>query len=61
MATQVGEVTEDSACVAVPVRSATGALVAAVAMSARADQEQLLIRQVPVLRECATRLSPLLA
>jgi DNA-binding IclR family transcriptional regulator len=61
MATQVGEVTEDSACVAVPVRSATGALVAAVAMSARADQEQLLIRQVPVLRECAARLSPLLA
>ncbi len=60
LATQVGELTEDSACVAVPVRSATGgALVAAVAMSARADQEQLLIRQVPpVLRECAARLSP---
>lgn len=60
-ATQTGELRDGTACVAVPIRSAAGALVAAVAMSARAEQDQLLARQVPVLRECATRLSPLLA
>lgn len=60
-ATQTGELRPDSACVAVPIRSAAGALVAAVAMSARAEQGQLLARQVPVLAECAERLSPLLA
>jgi DNA-binding IclR family transcriptional regulator len=60
-ATQTGELRSDSACVAVPIRSAAGALVAAVAMSARAEQGQLLARQVPVLAECAERLSPLLA
>lgn len=58
---QTGELREESACVAVPVRSPAGALVAAVAMSGRADQEQLLERQIPVLRDCATRLGPLLA
>jgi DNA-binding IclR family transcriptional regulator len=46
---------------AVPIRSAAGALVAAVAMSARAEQDQLLAREIPVLAECADRLSPLLA
>jgi DNA-binding IclR family transcriptional regulator len=61
VATQVGELREDSACVAVPVRSPAGALVAAVAMSARAEHAPLLAKQVPVLRECATRLRPLLA
>jgi DNA-binding IclR family transcriptional regulator len=60
-ATQTGELRDGTACVAVPIRSTAGALVAAVAMSARAEQDQLLARQVPVLRECATRLSPLLA
>lgn len=60
-ATQTGELRPDSACVAVPIRSAAGALVAALAMSGRAEQDQLLARQVPVLAECATRLSPLLA
>ncbi|MBX8687195.1 helix-turn-helix domain-containing protein [Mycobacterium sp. 20091114027_K0903767] len=60
-ATQSGELREGAACVAVPVRSAAGALVAAVAMSGRADQDQLLERQIPVLRDCTTRLGPLLA
>jgi DNA-binding IclR family transcriptional regulator len=61
VATQTGELRDESSCVAVPVRSATGALVAAVAMSGRSDQADLLGRQVPVLQECAARLSPLLA
>jgi DNA-binding IclR family transcriptional regulator len=60
-ATQTGELREESACVAVPVRGPGGALVAAVAMSGRADQELLLQRQVPTLAECSGRLSPLLA
>ncbi|HEV7419906.1 MAG TPA: IclR family transcriptional regulator C-terminal domain-containing protein [Mycobacterium sp.] len=61
VATQTGELQVNSACVAVPVRSAAGALVAALAMSGRADQGELLRRQVPALRDCAVRLSPLLA
>ncbi|BDY26947.1 IclR family transcriptional regulator [Mycolicibacterium mageritense] len=60
-ASQTGELREESACVAVPVRSPASALVAAVAMSGRVDQDQLLARQLPVLRDCATRLGPLLA
>ncbi|MDH6198410.1 DNA-binding IclR family transcriptional regulator [Mycobacterium frederiksbergense] len=58
---QTGELDRESACVAVPVRAASGALVAAVAMSGRADQAELLQRQVPTLVEYAARLSPLLA
>lgn len=61
MATQTGELREQSACLAVPVRSESGDLVGAVAMSGRADQDQLLQRQVPTLREHAIRLSPLLS
>lgn len=61
VATQVGELREESACVAVPVRSGAGSLVGAIAMSGRVDQDQLLARQVPTLREYAGRLSPLLA
>ncbi|MCV7290454.1 helix-turn-helix domain-containing protein [Mycolicibacterium wolinskyi] len=61
VATQTGELRGDSACIAVPVRSPAGALVAALAMSGRADQDQLLLRQVPTLAEYASRLSPLLA
>lgn len=60
-ATQTGELRADSACVAVPIRSAAATLVAAVAMSARAEQEQLLQKQVPALRDCASQLAPLLA
>jgi len=61
VATQTAELREGSACVAVPVRWSSGALVAALAMSGRDDQADLLLRQVPGLQEYATRLSPLLA
>jgi len=60
-AVQTGELRTDSACVAVPVRSITATLVAAVAMSGRAEQEQLLHRQIPVLQDYAAQLAPLLA
>jgi len=60
-ATQTGELREDCACVAVPVRAPAGGLVAALGMSGRADQDLLLAKQVPALTECAERLSPLLA
>ncbi|AGB25607.1 transcriptional regulator [Mycobacterium sp. JS623] len=60
-ATQTGELREDCACVAVPVRAPSGALVAALGMSGRADQDLLLTKQVPALTECAALLSPLLA
>jgi DNA-binding IclR family transcriptional regulator len=60
-ATQTGELREDCACVAVPVRAPSGGLVAALGMSGRAGQDLLLAKQVPALIECAKRLSPLLA
>ncbi|MBP1817258.1 helix-turn-helix domain-containing protein [Mycobacterium sp. OAE908] len=60
-ATQTGELREDCACVAVPVRAPAGGLVAALSMSGRSDQDVLLAKQVPALNECAKRLSPLLA
>ncbi|MEZ0052223.1 DNA-binding IclR family transcriptional regulator [Mycobacterium sp. MAA66] len=60
-ASQTGELRTDAACVAVPVRSPVGTLVAAVAMSGRAEQDQLLHRQLPVLQDYATQLGPLLA
>ena len=61
VATQTAELREGTACVAVPVRSSSGALVAALAMSGRDDQADLLRRQVSTLQDYATRLSPLLA
>jgi hypothetical protein len=61
VATQTGELRDGTACVAVPVRAPAGALVAALAMSGRAEQDELLQRQIHTLVECATRLSPLLA
>ena len=61
LATQTAELREGSACVAAPVRSSSGALVAALAMSGRDDQADLLGRQGSVLQEYAARLSPLLA
>jgi DNA-binding IclR family transcriptional regulator len=60
-ATQTGELREDIACVAVPVRSPESALVAALGMSGRIEQDLLLAKQIPALSECAARLSPLLA
>ncbi len=61
VAMQTAELREDCACLAVPVRSPSGALVAALAMSGRADQDELLQRQIHTLKDCAARLSPLLA
>jgi DNA-binding IclR family transcriptional regulator len=61
VAAQTGELRDGTACVAVPVRAPAGALVAALAMSGRAEQDELLQRQIHTLVECATRLSPLLA
>jgi DNA-binding IclR family transcriptional regulator len=61
VATQTGELRDGTACVAVPVRSPAGALVAALAMSSRGDQSELLVRQVSAMRDGASRLSPLLA
>lgn len=60
-AVQIGELRADCACVVVPVRSAAATLVAAVAMSGRAEQDQLLRRQIPVLQDYAAQLAPLLA
>ncbi|HEY6574582.1 MAG TPA: IclR family transcriptional regulator C-terminal domain-containing protein, partial [Mycobacterium sp.] len=61
VAAQTGELRVGTACVAVPVRAPAGALVAALAMSGRAEQDELLQRQIHTLVECATQLSPLLA
>jgi DNA-binding IclR family transcriptional regulator len=58
---QTGELRDDSACVAVPIRAPAGALVAALAMSGRGDQDLLLAKQVPTLIDYAARLGPLLA
>jgi DNA-binding IclR family transcriptional regulator len=60
-ATQTGELRDESACIAVPVRAPAGALVAALAMSGRAEQDLLLQPQIPTLVDYAKRLSPLLA
>ncbi|WP_307828670.1 IclR family transcriptional regulator C-terminal domain-containing protein [Antrihabitans sp. YC2-6] len=61
VAVQIGQIREGSGCIAVPIRSGKGTLVAALAMSGRADQEQVLRRQLALLSEFAGRLSPLLA
>ncbi len=60
-ALQVGELDPDRACIAVGVRSPGGTLVAALAHSGRADQAEIMTRQVPAMTEYATRLAPLLA
>lgn len=61
IATQTAELRDGSACVAAPVRSPSGSLIAALAMSGREDQAEVLSRQAPTLLDCAKRLSPLLA
>lgn len=60
-AMQVGEIDSATACVAVPIRSESGALFAGLALSGSAAHEQALRRCVPTLRENAARLAPLLA
>lgn len=60
-ALQVGEMAPERACVAVGVRSPAGTLVAALALSGRADQSEIMTRQVPSMADYAQRLGPLLA
>ncbi|MGB7364345.1 MAG: IclR family transcriptional regulator C-terminal domain-containing protein [Rhodococcus sp. (in: high G+C Gram-positive bacteria)] len=57
---QVGEMNLETACVAVPVRTPTGSLFAALAMSGSATHEQALRRCVPAMLDCAGTLAPLL-
>ncbi|CAM3969741.1 IclR family transcriptional regulator [Tsukamurella ocularis] len=60
-AAQVGEMREDTACVAVPIRSREGALVAALALSGQAAHAPVMVKQVEALRVHADRLAPLLS
>ncbi|WP_435595078.1 IclR family transcriptional regulator [Tsukamurella tyrosinosolvens] len=60
-AAQVGEMREDTACVAVPIRSRDGALVAALALSGQAEHAPVMVKQVEAMRGHADRLAPLLA
>ncbi|OZF26086.1 IclR family transcriptional regulator C-terminal domain-containing protein [Rhodococcus sp. 14-2483-1-2] len=57
---QTGEITSDTACVAVPLRSATGSLFAGLALSGSAVHEPALRRCVPTMIEAARQLAPLL-
>lgn len=57
-ASQRGELRPESACLAVPVRSHTGALVAAIALSAPADRADALVPLLDVVRTCAGKLGP---
>ncbi|MCW2515415.1 MAG: IclR family transcriptional regulator [Mycobacterium sp.] len=58
-AAQAGELDSTSACVAVPIRSTTGALIAGLALSGDLDHVPAMSRCVPSLVECALRLTPL--
>lgn len=60
-ASQVGEMREDTACVAVPVRSRDDELVAALALSGQAEHAPVMVKQVESLRAHADRLAPLLS
>ncbi len=59
VAVQAGELDAMSACVAVPIRSSTGSLIAGLALSGDVDHVHAMNRCVPSLRECAARLTPL--
>ena len=59
LATQAGELDATSACVAVPIRSASGSLIAGLALSGDVEHAPAMSRCVPALRECAERLTPL--
>lgn len=60
-AAQVGEMRDETACVAVPVRSRDGELVAALALSGQANHAPVMVKQVKALLAHAERLAPLLA
>lgn len=58
-AAQTGELDATSACVAVPIRSITGSLIAGLALSGDVDHVPAMTRCVPSLRDFAARLTPL--
>lgn len=60
-AIQVGELRSETACVAVPVRSSTGGLVAAIALIAPADRAEALLPLVDQVKACADQLGPLVS
>jgi DNA-binding IclR family transcriptional regulator len=60
-ATQLGELRAGSACVAVPIRSDSGALIGTLALSGHVDHQPLMLRHLPSLHEHAHRLGPLMA
>lgn len=60
-ATQRGELRPDAACLAVPVRSQSRALVAAVALSAPVDRADALEPLVDKVQNCAGLLGPLVS
>jgi DNA-binding IclR family transcriptional regulator len=60
-AEQRGELRADSACLAVPVRSQTGTLVAAIALAAPVDRADALEPLLDAVRDCAKRLGPLVS
>lgn len=60
-ALQFGEIDDDTACVAVPVRSQNGTLIAGLALSGSPAHESALRRSIDSMHAFATQLSPLLA
>lgn len=58
---QSGELRADTACLAVPVRSHSGALVAAIALAAPADRADALVPLADQVRVCAEQLGPLVS
>ncbi len=60
-ATQAGELRDDCACLAMPIRAADGRLVAAIALASSVDRAGLLDRQTVLLESFVVRLAPLLA
>jgi DNA-binding IclR family transcriptional regulator len=61
IAHQIGELRPDIACLAVPVRSVSGVLVGALAISGPRDRYQAFAPSVEAMRKCAADLGPLLA
>lgn len=60
-AMQIGEMDDDSACIAVPVRTRTGVLFAGLVMSGSISHEHALRRCLPGMNEHAEKIAPLLA
>lgn len=59
-ATQSGELREDCACLAMPIRATDGRLAAGLAISTTIDRADLLERQIALLESFVSRLAPLL-